>query len=153
MKNLYRYDGSHRYDGPFRRRLEADGLTRPEQQSLGPPAQAPRTEFRVTETPEGWRKPANWDQLWGVETLIATPDGWEAIDRVETTETMRRVPEMDPVTRKPMYDPETRGTKMKTIPWHRVTPHVVWWHGQRLTDVPLASLRIPEKGERGLRHG
>lgn len=125
------------------------------QQSLGFRFSAPRREGEIIQkTPAGFRQPAQWDQLWGQETiLLATPEGWEPIDKIESKETRKRITVMDPYTKRPVFDPETRRPKRKEVPWNEVTKGVVWWRGERLDGISLASLRIPEKGERGLRHG
>lgn len=107
-------------------------------------------------TPSGYKKPANWDQLWihrhhPERILLAHHSGWEPVDGIETYDTTKRRPILE--NGRPVIDPKTGSPRMETVSWEAVRRGVVHFHGTRMTEVSLKSLRIPESGDSTLRHG
>lgn len=142
---------------PFEERLKMDTLNQARQEPLCPPIRATKTVASLPGPPPGYRQPAKWDQLWifraePEKILLATAKGWEPIDRVELVDTVKVVRETDELGH-PIWDAKRGKWKTKDVPWEAVKPGVVIFHGTRLDELKLTSLRIPETGEREARHG
>lgn len=142
---------------PFEERLKMDPLVKAKQEPLCPPLTATRAVAEIPGPPPGYKRPHAWDQLWVFreeprKILLATPNGWEPIDRVELVDTVKEVRETNELGH-PIWDAKRGKWKMKQIPWTAVRPGVVWFHGARLEDLKLTSIRIPDEGKREARHG
>lgn len=142
---------------PFAERLALDPLTKAKQETLCPPTEARRAVAEIPGPPPGYRQPAKWDQLWPFreephKILLATATGWEPIDRVILVDTVKEVREVNELGH-PIWDAKRGKWKTKQVPWTAVKPGVVWFHGSRLEELKLTSLRIPESGKREARHG
>lgn len=142
---------------PFEERLKMDPLVKAEQETLCSPPTATRAVAEIPGPPPGYRQPAKWDQLWIFrdepwKILLATPNGWEPIDRVILVDTVKEVRETNDLGH-PVWDSRRGKWRMKQIPWTAVKPGVVWFHGAKLEDLKLTSLRIPEAGTREARLG
>lgn len=142
---------------PFEERLKMDALNQATQPDLCPRLTARKAVADLPSPPPGYRRPHSWDRLWPFreephKILLATHQGWEGIDGVELVDTVKEVRETDELGN-PVWDPQRGKWKTKQIPWTAVRSGVVHFHGSRLDDVKLTSIRIPETGEREKRHG
>lgn len=132
----------------FAERLRNDPLNKASQAPLCPPTKAATTLSALPSPPPGYGRPHSWDQLWlhrhdPGRILLSTHLGWEGIDGLVLLDTVRRVRDVDEMGNR---------YKLKTIPWERVKPGVVIFHGTEM-EVGLVSLRIPGAGGRERRHG